>query len=702
MDFPRDFGGYRLLAEIGRGGNGVVYRAEQLSLGRTVALKVLRESTDWENDENYARFQREGQVMARLTHPDIVAVYDHGKIDGRLYIAMEFAGGLTLDRWFETGFPPPEDCLRVVARIARALHYAHQNGVVHRDIKPTNIVVDHAGNPKLTDFGLAKVEGTKLTQTHGLLGTPLYMSPEQASGRLKHLDARSDIYSLGSVMYELLAGTPPFTGTTIETILSLVAHGEPVGPRVMNPRIPRDVETICLRAMARLPVQRYATAEELADDIERFLRGEPIRARRPSTIERMLRWSRRHRAMAVVSLILSLLALAGGGVTFHLLRKLREQQESARQREALVALAADADAAYHRRDYGRAFEALARLRGTVHDQPDRQLRRAVSLRELRRYDEAEHGFDAYVRLTPDDAAGWRHRGLNALHRDDLRLAILCYTQAAKLAGVGKTKEASRNEDWDALIALVEGHFRIVEPQHARPFLAEYYPEYFAPAYRELGLVVISSTAPPNPYGLGVEWKAKFETLAYVRLDKVSRWFDEYGNHPAVLAWRAYLNGEASDRAIDDLNLAIELLPISRGLRHLRLFHLRKLGRMEEADREWEKIRALAPADPLPRFNFAIMCKKAGEHLRASRLFEELADDQRAGRVPGRVNSPYAHLMDAARCAALAGDVAETLRLLRKVVGYNMGLRRSDIEENAEFKPVLDRPEIQEFLQSLPS
>jgi TolB-like protein/tRNA A-37 threonylcarbamoyl transferase component Bud32 len=302
-------GDYELLDEIGRGGQGTVYRARQKSLNRTVALKVVRLSQRI-SKAHLTRFRLEAKAAASLDNPNIVPVYEVGEQDGSCYFSMKLIEGGPLDQLFKREPMPTRRAAELIAKLARAAHYAHERGVLHRDIKPGNILLDARGEPHLTDFGLARLaerEGT-ITRTLDTLGTPSYMAPEQALGR-GQLTSATDVYGLGAVLYHLLAAHPPFAGGTTYDTIRLLLETEPRQPRLWNPKTDRDLATICLKCLEKDPQCRYPSALALAEDLERWLRHEPIRARRIGVFGRGRKWVRRNPTMAV--LILSLAALAG-------------------------------------------------------------------------------------------------------------------------------------------------------------------------------------------------------------------------------------------------------------------------------------------------------------------------------------------------------------------------------------------------------
>lgn len=293
MNLPCNFGDYRLIEEVGRGGMGVVYRAEQISLGRQVAVKmILKDQLASESERQ--RFFAEARATARLQHTGIVPVYDVGEIDGRPYFAMQYIQGRTLQELINTHSIDERQSVRVVAMIAQAVDFAHQNGILHRDIKPSNILVDSNGIARLTDFGLAKHTdaGESLTRTGVVLGTPSYMSPEQASGRMGNISPASDVYSLGSVLYHALTGRPPFVGKTTMDMLLQVMEQDPPNPRLLNPKIDRDLEMVLVRCLQKPPDLRYPSAAKLASDLNAYLKDEPISARSGQFAQVVARWFR--------------------------------------------------------------------------------------------------------------------------------------------------------------------------------------------------------------------------------------------------------------------------------------------------------------------------------------------------------------------------------------------------------------------------
>jgi TolB-like protein len=304
-----ELGDYELLEEIGRGGQGVVFRARQKSLNRTVALKVIGLG-QWATKAHLKRFRLEAEAAASLEHPCIVPIYEVGERGGACYFSMGLVEGGQLDAVAKREPMPIRHAAELIAKLARTVHYAHERGILHRDIKPGNILVDAKGEPHLTDFGLARLVETEstVTRTMEVLGTPSYMAPEQAVGNNARVTSATDIYGLGAVLYQLLTGHPPFAGgTTFETV-RLVLDTEPRQPRLLNPKVDRDLATICLKCLEKDPQRRYSSALALAEDLERWLKHEPIRARRTGLFTRGRKWVRRNPTTAVM--VASLVALA--------------------------------------------------------------------------------------------------------------------------------------------------------------------------------------------------------------------------------------------------------------------------------------------------------------------------------------------------------------------------------------------------------
>lgn len=336
---------YELLGEIGRGGMGVIYKAHHARLNRIVALKVIHTASVG-GEAARRRFQSEVEVAARLNHPNIVPIFDTGAMDGSPCFSMEYFPGGTLATRMDEFAAHPEAGVRLLVKIARATFFAHQRGVLHRDLKPANILLDDAGEPHVADFGLAKQldSDSDLTRSGAVIGSPNYMSPEQAAGKSNSLTVATDIYSLGAILYQMLTGRTPFVADTPLETMRLVVENEPQRPSTIVARTDRDLETICLKCLEKEPGRRYRTAEELAEDLERWLRGEPIHARPTTGFERLQKWARRRPALATLSALVVCAVVLGVAGIFWQWRKAEfaRQNETRQLRRAEAALARSA------------------------------------------------------------------------------------------------------------------------------------------------------------------------------------------------------------------------------------------------------------------------------------------------------------------------------------------------------------------------
>lgn len=373
------FGDYVLMGEIAEGGMGVVYNARQVSLNRKVALKMIR-SGRLASASEIARFRTEVEAAAALAHPHIVRVHEVGEHEGHPFVSMELIEGDSLaeqlgeGRWSLKPANIEErqrDVARLLVKVARAVHHAHQRGVIHRDLKPANILLDEQGSPFLTDFGLAKLveQDRGQTQDRAILGTPAYMAPEQARGGAKHVTTAADIYSLGAILYELLTSLPPFTGSSPLEILEHVRSKEPLRPRSLNPALDRDLETICLKCLEKEPARRYASAEDLALELERWLAGEPILARPVGQWERAWKWGRRNPILAFSGAAVLLSLLAGLLVSSWQWNRAERERRQTQEANTLLRLQQVED--HFASD--RVDTALAALARLLREQPDNRI-----------------------------------------------------------------------------------------------------------------------------------------------------------------------------------------------------------------------------------------------------------------------------------------------------------------------------------------
>jgi WD40 repeat protein/serine/threonine protein kinase len=425
--------GYEILGELGRGGMGVVYKARDLALGRVVALKMVLAGAHAGSPE-LARFQAEAQTVARLRHPGIVQIFEVGEHQGLPFFALEYIAGGSLAQRLDGTPLPARTAAALVAEVARAVQYAHEQGIVHRDLKPANILLDFRfsiddsrwegqeagadraaienrkskienpiGNPKITDFGLAKQLDSAVgaTRSGAVMGTPSYMAPEQAGGRVKEVGPAADVYALAAILYELLTGRPPFRAETpLDTIL-LVLSQEPVPPTQLQPKVPRDLDTICLKCLQKDPRRRYPSAAALADDLERYLRDEPIQARPTAQWERAWKWTRRHPALAVIVFLFAV------PIPLLLVLSLLEWRDASAARDVARDRAHEAEVAG-----GQARAALRESRTNLYFQQIALAEREWLANNVAR---AEELLDS----CPEEFRDWEWRHLKSLCRSDL-------------------------------------------------------------------------------------------------------------------------------------------------------------------------------------------------------------------------------------------------------------------------------------------
>jgi hypothetical protein len=354
---------------------GIVYKARQMSLNRPVALKMIR-ATRFPTADEVRRFQNEAEAVARLDHPNIVPIFEVGQFEDQHYFSMKLIAGESLDRRLRDYATDPRSAARLVTAVAGAVHHAHQRGILHRDLKPANILVDAEAQPHVTDFGLAKrVEGgSELTQSGAIMGTPAYMAPEQASGKRGSVTTSTDIYGLGAILFALLTGRAPFGGTTVPETLEQVRELRPESPRKLNPQVPRDLEVICLKCLEKEPRRRYASADALTEDLNRWLAGEPIAARAVGGVERALLWVRRHpmgAALGTMSLVATIAIIAAGFFVAYngelkraneLIEKSRGELQSAYASEAVSRRQAEASERHASEQRAIAVNALDKVR----------------------------------------------------------------------------------------------------------------------------------------------------------------------------------------------------------------------------------------------------------------------------------------------------------------------------------------------------
>ena len=405
------FGNFELLEKIGEGGMGVVYRARQVNLNRMVAVKLLPPGP-LRHEDAVGRFRAEESAVAALRHPHIVAIHEVGEHEGRPYFSMDLIEGQTLAELARDAPLPARRAAGYMKTVAEAIQYAHDHNIVHRDLKPSNIIVDELDEPHITDFGLAKrldnsqpsTLNPHLTLTGQVLGSPSFISPEQAGGRSRDVGPASDIYSLGALLYHLLTRQPPFQADTLTTLLKQVVETEPVPPRLLNHSIPRELETICLKCLEKEPGRRYPTAQALADELGRFLAGEPILARPVHLLGKTWKWCRRRPAFASLAAALVLTFLLGmTGILWQLKRA--RAGEMLALRHAYAGDMTIAQQALKEGSLGRAVELLNKYR------PGRSTPSTLKLRPA------------------NDLRGWEWRYLWGLCREDAHSKLTQHSNA---------------------------------------------------------------------------------------------------------------------------------------------------------------------------------------------------------------------------------------------------------------------------------
>ncbi len=466
-------GKFDLLEIVGRGSFGVVYRAWDGELKRTVAVKVSRLgelATPAEAD----RFRREARSAARLSHPGIVALHDAGQWEGRNFLVSEFVPGTTLAKLLQEERPTIRAAAELVAAVADALDFAHRQGVIHRDVKPSNILLDEAGRPHVADFGLAKADqgSASLTAPGEILGTPAYMAPEQARGDSHLVDGRGDVYSLGVILYEMLTGEVPFRGTS-QAVFRQVLEEEPRPPRRLNEGIPRDLETVCLKALAKEPAGRYASAGALAEDLRRFLQGRPVMARPVGRLARLGRWARRKpllAGLAAALLLVTVLGFTGVAWQWHVAEQQRRQAE-ANLREA------ERQRQKARKDFQQAHAALTdlvrtNLRGAPREVPpsDPVLARALRYYQDFLRERGDEPFLAVEAATAEASVAAITRARNHKH------AVAAYHKARdrwsrvvqEYPGVAELEYNLA----ECLLNLAQSHLRVKRWAEAVPFFEQ--------------------------------------------------------------------------------------------------------------------------------------------------------------------------------------------------------------------------------------
>jgi formylglycine-generating enzyme required for sulfatase activity/tRNA A-37 threonylcarbamoyl transferase component Bud32 len=452
-----DVPGYEILGFLGHGGMGVVYRARQLKANRLVALKMIR-AVEHATPQARLRFQIETEAVARLQHPHIVQLYDAGEVRGQPFFSLEFCDGGRLSDQIAKQRPSPREAAELIATLARAMHYAHLRGVVHRDLKPGNVLLAGAGRlPKIADFGLAKLidaETREVSKSGAIMGTVAYMAPEQAAGKVHDTGPAADVYALGALLYECLTGRPPFEGPQ-QVVLARVLNDGPVPPSRILAQTPRDLETVCLKCLNKDPARRYASAADLADDLQRFLDGEPIRARPAGAAERAVKWARRHAPVAALAAAVLLVAALGlAGIVWKYLDAER-QRVIARENEAQALK--EAEKANKARDFLVSIFRLSETDVRGGNIPARQI-----LADAEKRIPEEFADQPALRADLEKAIGSVKRGiaLRVPHAMILEVRGTVRLQSAKGVNKATVPQALLNLD-DRLTLSADGQVRLV-------------------------------------------------------------------------------------------------------------------------------------------------------------------------------------------------------------------------------------------------
>jgi TolB-like protein/Tfp pilus assembly protein PilF/predicted Ser/Thr protein kinase len=640
-----ELGDYELLEEIGRGGQGVVFRARQKSLNRTVALKVISLG-QWASKAHLKRFRREAEAAARLDHPGIVPIYEVGERDASCYFSMKFVEGGQLDEVVRRTPMSIRQAVELIAKVARTVHYAHEHGILHRDIKPGNILLDAKGEPHLTDFGLARLVESESSVTHTLdvLGTPSYMAPEQAVGNNAAVSSVTDVYGIGAVLYQLLTSHPPFAGGTTYETIKLLEDTEPRPPRLLNPKIDRDLSTICLKCLEKDPTRRYPSALALAEDLERWLKHEPIMARRTGPVARAGKWVQRNPTSALLAASLIALAAAAGWILWksELIRQplvtgiavlpfenLSEQREDAAafvdgvQDDVLTKLARIADLKVISRTSVMEYRDKRNVRQIGND-----LRVSHVLEgSVRRIGTRFH-MNAQLIDTRTDTHVWvdqYDRDLNDVFAIQSEIAQKVAGQLhAKISATEKLAIERKptgdlvafelysraNDIWGSPFADFPQVIELLNGAVARdPSFFDAYC-YLARAHDQL-------------YFFGHDHTPARLAAADAALKEAFRIRPNAGEAHLAKAWHLYNGHLDYDAALAELQIARRSLPNSPGIFSLTAYIQRRQGRWEEAIRNLERAIELDPRDLDRLYQIGVSCWGARRYAEAKSKLDRM-------------------------------------------------------------------------------
>lgn len=642
-----DFGDYELLEEIGRGGQGVVYRARQKALNRTVALKIVGLG-HWASEKHLRRFRMEAEAAAQLDHPGIVPIYEIGEREGACFYSMKFVQGGHLDEVLKRETMPSRRSAELIASVARTVHYANEHGVLHRDIKPGNILLDTNGTPLLTDFGLARLveKESNVTRTMDVLGTPSYMAPEQASGQRGELTSAADVYGLGAVLYHSLTRHPPFAGGTTYETVRMVLQDEPRKPRLWNPKVDRELETICLKCLEKDAARRYSSALELAEDLERWLRHEAVHARRSGPLVRTRKWIRRNTVTAV---LVTLLVAAAVALTLTLWQRRAEPPPAAvavlpfdnlsdEKEDALLADAIQDDVLTKLAKIAN-LKVISRTSVMAY-RGERNIRKiGNALRVSHVLEGSVHRVDGRVRVNAQliDANSDTHLWAETYERSRADVFALESDLAKEVATRLATKvshtekaaiEAKPTSDLEAYELYVR----------AKPLAQVLTPDEPAGIERTelaIDLLVKAVTRDPNfalahclltEANLSLYWRDDgaetiYRTRAEAALRAAQRVAPQAGETHLAQARFSYYGDRDFDRALEELEIAGRLLPNSAQVLLTTGRLERRLNRWKEALRHFAQANDLDPRDP----RYLLQIAETYRFLRHYREAEETAD-----------------------------------------------------------------------------
>ncbi len=652
--------GYDIQSVLGHGGMGIVYRARHLKLNRTVALKMLIAGA-YAGRQDLARFAREAEAVAALRHPNIVQVYEVGDLEGMPFFTLEFVDGGNLARELAGRPQPARRAAELVTILAGAVQVAHGGGIIHRDLKPANILLTSDGTPKITDFGLAqRVEGgPDFTASGARVGTPSYMAPEQALGKANAIGPAVDVYALGAILYEMLTGRPPFKAeTAAETERQVIAE-EPAPPSRLNAKVPRDLETICLKCLHKTPARRYPSAQDLADDLRRFLEGNPVLARPVGAAERAVKWARRRPAAAtVVVMLLALFGLAlGGGLWLERQRAERREEKARQEGREWQAVEASLEQATAFQKQGRWPEARAALEAApslLETSAPAELRERVrqaradvamgaELEEIRlRLSEGRKGSETIspeglyaaafrdygIALTTHEPAEAAERVRNSTIRETLLTFLhdwLYWVSDANRDRLWAVLDRADDDQWrqeyrKALVAQDIGKLKVLA---TAPEAADQPPvvlsglcgRLLGANHRQEALALLREAQQRHPadfwinYLLGHYWERErpHEAVGYFRAAVAIR---SSSDQAYAMLGRALRGTGDTDAAIAAFRKALQLNPNCAVGKDLAMA-LAPRGGLEEARVAWEKVVERAPPDHDPWYGYAELCLYLG-------------------------------------------------------------------------------------------